>query len=68
MVSWESLIFLKENRKTSDRIVRGWAKNQVKFEILEKILVDRLISQWKIVFFILYPVYRKFIILYNSGK
>ena len=36
MVSWKSLENLKELKKASAKILRVWAKNQLRFEILRK--------------------------------
>ena len=38
MEFWKSLISLKEIQKASDKFLRVWAKNQLRFEIFEKIL------------------------------
>ena len=38
MELWTDLIILKESKKPSDKILRVWAKNQLSFEISEKIL------------------------------
>ena len=35
---WKSIKILKESKKTSDKFLRVWAKNQLRFEIFEKIL------------------------------
>ena len=34
---WKSLIILKEIKKRSGKYLRVWAKNQLRFEIFEKI-------------------------------
>ena len=36
--SWKSLIILTENREPSGKYLRVWAKNQLRFEIFEKLL------------------------------
>ena len=38
MEFWKDLINLKESKKPSDKFLRVWAKNQLGFEIFEKIL------------------------------
>ena len=38
MEFWKDLIILKESKKPNDRFLRVWAKNQLRFEIFEKIL------------------------------
>ena len=35
---WKDLIILKESKKPSDKFLRAWAKNQLRFEIFEKTL------------------------------
>ena len=35
---WKALIILKEIKKPSDKFLRVWAKNQLRFEIFENIL------------------------------
>ena len=37
MEFWKSLIILKEIKKPSGKSLRVWAKNQLRFEIFEKI-------------------------------
>ena len=51
MEVWKDLVILKESKKPSDKILRVWAKNQLRFEIFEKILeIYMQKSQWKIDF------------------
>ena len=38
MEFWKDLINLKESKKPSDKFLRVWEKNQLRFEIFEKIL------------------------------
>ena len=38
MEFWKSLIILKEIKKSSGKFLNVWAKNQLRFEIFEKIL------------------------------
>ena len=38
MEFWNSLIILKEIKKSSDKFLRVWAKNQLRFGVFEKIL------------------------------
>ena len=69
MEFWKPLIILKEIKKTSGKYLRVWAKNQLIFEIFEKI--------WKFTYknlngkLIFYPFSlpssRTFVILYTSG-
>ena len=35
---WKTLLILKEIKKPSGKSLRVWAKNQLRFEIVEKIL------------------------------
>ena len=35
---WKDFIILKESKKPSDKFLRAWAKNQLRFEIFEKTL------------------------------
>ena len=69
MEFWKPLIILKEIKKPSGKYLRVWAKNQLIFEIFEKI--------WKFTYknlngkLIFYPFSlpssRTFVILYTSG-
>ena len=36
VVSWKSSVTLKEIKKTSGKLLRVWAKNQLSFEIFEE--------------------------------
>ena len=38
MEFWKDLIILKESKKPRDKFLRVWAKNQLRFEMFEKIL------------------------------
>ena len=66
---WTSVIILKEIKKPSGKFLRVWAKNQLRFEILEKILKFTYKNlNGKLIF---YPFSllssRTFVILYTSG-
>ena len=67
---WKSLIILKEIKKISGKILRVWAKNQLRFEIHEKILkftYENLNEKLSFYPFSL-PSSRAFLSLYSSGK
>ena len=70
MEFWKSLIILKEINKPSDKSLRVWAKNQLRFEIFEKILKFTYQNfNGKVIF---YPFYLQdfchFIHLWNVPK
>ena len=70
LVSWKSLIILKEFRKPSCKSLRVWARNQWGLKFVEKILKFTYTNlNGKLTF---YPFSisstRTFVILYSSGK
>ena len=63
----KDLIILKETKKPSDKFLHVWAKNQLRFEIFEKILeIYMQKSQWKIDFLSIFLIFQDFFILYTS--
>ena len=69
MEFWKALIILKEIKKLSDKFLRVWAKNQLRFEIFEKILKFTCKNlNGKLIFYpFSLPSSRTFVILYTSG-
>ena len=47
MEFWKDLIVLKESKKRSDKSLRVWAKNQLRFENFKICILK---SQWKLIF------------------
>ena len=69
MEFWKDLIKLKESKKPSDKFLRVWAKNQLRFENFEKILKFTCKNLNGILIF--YPFFSHFpelLILYTSVK
>ena len=69
MEFWKALIILKEIKKPSDKILRVWAKNQLRFEIFEKILkfTYRNLNEKVIFYPFSLPSSRTFVILCTSA-
>ena len=67
MEIWKKLINLKESRKPRDKFLRVWAKNQLRFEIFEKILKFTCKNlNGKLIFYPFSPIFQDFFILYTS--
>ena len=66
---WKSIIILEEIKKPSGKILRVWAKNQLRFEICEKILKFTYKNlNGKLIFYpFSLPSSRTFVILCTSG-
>ena len=69
MEFWKALIISKEIKKPSDKFLRVWAKNQLRFEIFEKILKFTWKNlNGKLIFYpFSLPFSWTFVILYTSG-
>ena len=69
MEFWKDLISVKEIKKASDKFLRVWAKNQLRFEISEKIFKFTYYNlNGKLIFIHFFlPSSWTFVILYTSG-
>ena len=69
MEFWKALIILKASKKLSDKFLRVLAKNQLSFEISEKILKFKCKNlNGKLIFYqFSLPSSKTFVILYTSG-
>ena len=67
MEFWKDLINLKESKKPRDKFLRVWAKNQLRFEIFEKILKFTCKNlNGKLIFYPFFSIFQDFFILYTS--
>ena len=67
---WTSLMILKEIKKPNGKCLRVWAKNQIRFEIYEKILkfTYKNLNGKLILNPFSLPFSETFVILYTSGR